>query len=84
MQVQSWGAVDAQQLKGHVLLNGDALTGANQEVDAIIRSMSVHEHLPSVVGVNLTSVLSKSQPSVIWPEMLMFLLIINSLIHLSL
>lgn len=66
LQVQSWGAVDAQQLKGHVLLNGASLTGANQEVDAIIKSMSVHEHLPSA---NLTSVLSKSQPSVFWPEM---------------
>lgn len=67
--MQSWGAVDAQQLKGHVLLNGASLTGANQEVDAIIKSMSVHKHLPSVIGVNLTSVLSKSQPSVFWPEM---------------
>ncbi|CAG07665.1 unnamed protein product [Tetraodon nigroviridis] len=57
VQVQSWGAVGAQQLRGHVLLNGAALTGENQEVDAIIRSMSVHQHLPSAIGVNLTSVL---------------------------
>lgn len=62
MQLQSWGVVGAQQLKGHVLLNGASLTGANQEVDAIIQSMSVQENLPSVIGVNMTSVLSKSQP----------------------
>lgn len=62
VQVQSWGVVGAQQLKTSVLLNGASLTGANKGVDAIIKNMSVHEHIPSVVAVNLTSELSKSQP----------------------
>lgn len=54
--MQTWGVVGAQQLEGHVLLNGVSLPPTNQEVDGIIKSMSVDEHLPNVIGVNLTLV----------------------------
>ncbi|TWW73291.1 hypothetical protein D4764_15G0006850 [Takifugu flavidus] len=57
VQLQTWGVIGAQQLKGHVLLNGVSLPPTNQEVDGIIKSMSVDEHLLNVNGVNLTSVL---------------------------
>lgn len=56
VQMQTWGVVGAQQLEGHVLLNGVSLPPTNQEVDGIIKSMSVDEHLPNVIGVNLTLV----------------------------
>lgn len=56
--MQTWGVVGAQQLKGHVLLNGVSLPPTNQEVDGIIKNMLVDEHLPNVIGINLTSVLS--------------------------
>ncbi|XP_056912008.1 uncharacterized protein LOC130538439 isoform X12 [Takifugu flavidus] len=57
VQLQTWGVVGAQQLKGHVLLNGVSLPPTNQEVDGIIKSMSVDDHLPNIVGVNLALVL---------------------------
>eukprot|EP00066_Takifugu_rubripes_P030173 XP_011619439.1 PREDICTED: uncharacterized protein LOC105419523 [Takifugu rubripes] len=57
VQMQTWGVIGAEELKGHILLNGVSLPPTNQEVDGIIKSMSVDEHLPNVVGVNLTSVL---------------------------
>lgn len=58
MQVQTWGVVGTQQLKAHVLLNGVTLIQTNQDVDGIIKSMSVDEHLPNVISGNLTSALS--------------------------
>ncbi|TWW73293.1 Cell division cycle protein 20 -like protein p55CDC [Takifugu flavidus] len=61
VQMQTWGVVGAQQLKGHVLLNGVSLPPTNQEVAGIIKSMSVDEHLLNVIGINLALVLSKSK-----------------------
>lgn len=58
VQVQSWGVVDAQQLKGHVLLNGGFIDQTSQEVDDILKSISADIHLPDVMGANLTSALS--------------------------
>ncbi|XP_056912012.1 uncharacterized protein LOC130538439 isoform X16 [Takifugu flavidus] len=57
VQMQTWGVVGAQQLKGHVLLNGVSLPPTNQEVAGIIKSMSVDEHLLNVIGINLALVL---------------------------
>lgn len=61
VQVQSWGVAGGQPLQNRVLLNGAPLTRVNQAVDTIIESMSVPKALLSVICVNLTSVLSKSQ-----------------------
>lgn len=58
VQVQTWGVASTQQPKGHILLNGVSLTQTNLDVDGIIKSMSVDEHLPNVISGNLTSVLS--------------------------
>lgn len=58
VQVQTWEVAGTQQLKGHILLNGVSLTQTNKDLDGIIKSMSVYEHLPNVISGNLTSVLS--------------------------
>ncbi|XP_034743130.1 uncharacterized protein LOC117953850 [Etheostoma cragini] len=57
VQVQQWGVVGAQQVEQQVLLNGVSLTGKNQEVESIIQTMSAEAQLPTLIGINQTSVL---------------------------
>lgn len=63
MQVQQWGVVGAHRVVDQVLLNGVSLSGTSQEVDCIIQTISVDAHLPTIINVNQTSLLSKNKPS---------------------
>ncbi|XP_074544991.1 uncharacterized protein LOC141804455 [Halichoeres trimaculatus] len=58
LQVQQWGVVGHQGVMMQVLLNGVSPAGTSQEVDRIIKSMSVSSLLPALIGANHTSALS--------------------------